>query len=37
MDNKTAKNYVESLIFSALEPLSKNDIKKCYQNMEILI
>ena len=28
MDNKTAKNYVESLIFSALEPLSKNDIRK---------
>ena len=28
MDNKTAKKYVESLIFSALEPLSKNDIKK---------
>ena len=28
MDNKTAKKYVESLIFSALEPLSKSDIKK---------
>ena len=28
MDNKTAKNYVESLIFSSLEPLSKTDIKK---------
>ena len=28
MDNKTAKNYVESLIFSAFEPLSKNDIRK---------
>ena len=28
MDNKTAKKYVESLIFSSLEPLSKNDIKK---------
>ena len=24
----TAKNFVESLIFSALEPLSRNDIKK---------
>ncbi len=28
MDNKTAKKYVESLIFSSLEPLSRNDIKK---------
>ena len=28
MDYKVAKNYVESLIFSSLEPLSKNDIKK---------
>ena len=28
MDNKTAKKYVESLIFSSLEPLSKADIKK---------
>ena len=28
MDNQTAKNYVESLIFSSLEPLSKSDIKK---------
>ena len=28
MDNKTAKKYVESLIFSSLEPLGKNDIKK---------
>ena len=28
MDHKTAKNYVESLIFSSLEPLGKNDIKK---------
>ena len=28
MDSKTAKKYVESLIFSSLEPLSKNDIKK---------
>ena len=28
MDSKTAKKYVESLIFSSLEPLSKSDIKK---------
>ena len=28
MDHKTAKKYVESLIFSSLEPLGKNDIKK---------
>ena len=28
MDYKTAKKYVESLIFSSLEPLGKNDIKK---------
>ena len=28
MDNKTAKKYVEALIFSSLEPLSKADIKK---------
>ena len=28
MDSKTAKKYVESLIFSSLETLSKNDIKK---------
>ena len=28
MDHNTAKKYVESLIFSSLEPLGKNDIKK---------
>ena len=37
MDHNTAKKYVESLIFSSLEPLGKNDMRKCYQNMVTLI
>ena len=36
MNDKDLKNFVESLIFSADEPLSKNDIKKILSQYGIL-
>ena len=32
MDDKIAKNFIESLIFSAEEPLTKESIKKILSN-----
>ena len=37
MNFELAKNLVESLIFSAEQPLSKSEIKKFYLNMGNLI